>query len=171
MKRISIVLIFLLFTTYNSQTHPLKMAYTAVKYIPAKQIFEVNHRVFQDDFENTLKSRYGYKYGDVVKNQSNLKTIEIINRFFGKNFSMSFNNQKQKLKYKRIEQQNQMGILVCYETEKVDVAKLTSVAVYDFIMMEEFEEQVNLFNININGFEETAMFDIKRTKEVLMLKR
>lgn len=40
--------------------HPLKMAYTAVKYNPDKKVFEISHRVFQDDFENTLKAGYNY---------------------------------------------------------------------------------------------------------------
>lgn len=73
-----------------------------------------------------------------------------MNEFFEKNFSFFLNNVKPKLKYIKTEQKNQMGIIVYYETERIEVSNLKSIIIYNTIMMESFKEQVNMFNITIN---------------------
>lgn len=152
-----------------STAHPLKMAYTSVKYDAVKKVFEITHRVFQDDFENTLKGNYHYAGGDVFINQKNQITQKFVNDFFQKNFSIMLNKAKANLKYIKTEQKNQMGIIIYYESEKVDLSKITSVQVYNFIMMESFKEQVNMFHLNINDeIKRTVKFEIDKTKENLI---
>lgn len=148
-----------------SEAHPLKMAYTSVKYNSVKQVFEISHRVFQDDFENTLIAKYNHDGKDVVINQNAPSIQKAINKFFDKNFSISFNNQKQKLTYIKTEQKNQMGIIIHYETEKVKIESIKTFTIYNYIMMESFSEQVNMFNLNINDqIKQTIVFDINNTK-------
>ncbi len=168
MKRVLVCLV-ILFLTRVASAHPLKMAYTSIKYNAVKKIFEVTHRVFQDDFENTLQEKYHYSGGDVFVNQKNQITQKIVNEFFQKNFSIMFNNATVDLKFVKTEQKNQMGIIVYYETEKVDLSKINSMQVYNFIMMESFKEQVNMFHLNINDeIKRTVKFDIDNTKENLV---
>lgn len=160
------ILFFLFALNFILLAHPLKMAYTAVKYNSYKKVFEVQHRVFQDDFELTLREKYGYKGADVFLSQSDRNTIQVINSFFGKNFSLDFNGKKQHLKFIRIEQKNQMGILVCYETEKISWESVKTFTVYNTIMMESFKEQFNLFNININDVvKKTISFEVGNTRK------
>jgi hypothetical protein len=169
MKRfISCLLIFFLIQVVSS-AHPLKMAYTSVRYDAVKKVFEITHRVFQDDFENTLGEKYHYSGGDVFINQKNQITQKVVNEFFRKNFSIMFNKTTVNLKLVKTEQKNQMGIIVYYETEKVDLSKINSIQVYNFIMMESFKEQVNMFHLNINDeIKRTVKFDIDKTKENLL---
>lgn len=153
-----------------SSAHPLKMAYTSVKYDEVKKVFEITHRVFQDDFEKTLHDTYRYTGGDVYINQKNQVTQKFVNEFFQKNFSIMINKSFTKLKYLKTEQKNQMGIVIYYETEKVDISKITSIQVYNFIMMESFKEQVNMFHLNINDeIKRTVKFEIDKTKENILL--
>jgi hypothetical protein len=143
--------------------HPLKMAYTAVKFNPEKQVFEISQRVFQDDFEMTLEKNYGYKGGDVFTNQKSAATLEAVNVFFDKNFSISFDGKKLKHRYIRTEQKHDMGIIIYYETEKIDAANIKSIKIYNFIMMESFKEQVNMLNINIDDiFKRTIKFEVRK---------
>ena len=168
MKRVLLCVVILFLTQVVSPAHPLKMAYTSVKYDAIKKIFEITHRVFQDDFENTLRGKYHYSGGDVFINQKNQITQKFVNDFFQKNFSIMFNKTTVNLKLVKTEQKNQMGIIVYYETEKVDLSKINSIQVYNFIMMESFKEQVNMFHLNINDeIKRTIKFDIDNTKESL----
>ncbi|MBO9699570.1 MAG: hypothetical protein J7604_05125 [Sporocytophaga sp.] len=170
MKKIFLYLLVFYLLPGVSSAHPLKMAYTSVKYDAVKKVFEITHRVFQDDFENTLHDNYHYSGGDVFINQKNQITQKFVNEFFQKNFSMMFNASKANLKYVRTEQKNQMGIIIYYETEKVDLSKITSIQIYNFIMMESFKEQVNMFHLNINDkVKRTVKFEIDKTKENLLL--
>lgn len=158
------------FSSAAAVAHPLKMAYTSVKYNAARQVFEISHRVFQDDFELTLRANYAYRGGDVFADQKNAATQKAVNTFFEKNFSITFNAVKPKLKYIRTEQKQQMGIIVWYETEKIDITKLTSVAIYNRIMMESFKEQVNMFHLALpNDLRHTARFEVGKEKEMIKL--
>lgn len=151
--------------------HPLKMAYTAVKYNPEKQVFEIGHRVFQDDFEKTLNTSYSYTNGDVFINQTSAITQKAINAFFEKNFKLRFNENPVSLTFKRIEQKQQMGIIVWFETSKVVPEAIQTVNIYNFIMMESFKEQVNLFNLNIRDeIKRTVKFEIDKTQDHIDLR-
>jgi len=150
--------------------HPLKMAYTSVKYDAVRQVFEISHRVFQDDFEATLIKNYRYTGGDVFLNQKNQATQKVVNEFFQKNFSITFNNKiPVSLTYIKTEQKNQMGIIIYYETNKIDVSTIHSVEVYNFILMESFREQVNMFHLAINDIKRTVKFELNKTREKLLL--
>ena len=64
-----------------------------------------------------------------------------------------------------------MGIIVHYETEKVNIRAIKSISVYNYIMMESFKEQVNMFNLNINDqVKRTLKFEIDKTREVLNIR-
>ena len=145
--------------------HPLKMAYTSVKYDAHRKVFEITHRVFQDDFENTLKASYNY-VGDVFLHQNSAESQRAVTAFFQKNFSISMNNVIQKLTYKKVEQKNQMGLVVYFETNQINPSTIKFIAVYNYIMMESFKEQVNMFHLNINEqVKRTLKFEKGRTRE------
>lgn len=170
MKKVVILSVMLL-ASVSVMAHPLKMAYTSVKYNPARQVFEISHRVFQDDFENTLRSAYGYKGGDVYTQQKTAVTQKAVNTFFEQNFSISFNNIKPKLQYIKTEQKNQMGIIVWYETGKIPAGSISTITVYNHILMESFKEQVNMFNLNINDdVKRTLKFELGKTKETINIR-
>jgi hypothetical protein len=169
MKQVAIIIFGLFVLSAQAIAHPLKMAYTAVKYLPEKKCFEISHRVFQDDFEATLQNGYGYR-GDVFTKQNELNTRKAVDGFFEKNFYILFNGQRLRNKYIRTEQKHDMGIIVYYETQTIAVANIKSVEVFNFIMMESFKEQVNMFNLKINStVNSTRKFEIKKTREYLKL--
>jgi hypothetical protein len=149
--------------------HPLKMAYTAVKYNTEKQLFEIGHRVFQDDFEAALISIYNYSGKDVFQNQEQIATKKVINAFFDDSFSFIINGKKLQAKLSYIEQKYDMGIIVWYETEAVKATDIKKIMIYNSIMMESFKEQVNMFNIAIgSGYKRTLKFDYKTRKETII---
>ena len=78
--------VFLVVSVLIADAHPLKMAYTAVKYNKEKKVFEIGHRVFQDDFEKTLNGKYNYSE-DVYVNQHSADAQKAVNQFFSNNFS------------------------------------------------------------------------------------
>lgn len=169
MIKLFIPLLILINTLASS--HPLKMAYTAVKYNSQKEVFEIGHRIFQDDFEITLQKNYGYNGGDVFIHQNSEATRKAVNQFFDKNFKIAFNGTKLGHHYLRTEQKNEMGIIVWYETDKIKEETITTVSVFNAIMVERFKEQVNMFNLNINDkFKRTLKFTSLETKETIIIK-
>lgn len=170
MRVICLIALALGAVTANLAAHPLKMAYTSVKYNAAKQVFEISHRVFQDDFEATLKEKYDYTGGDVYVNQKKAETQQAVNRFFEKNFSIIFDKKTPKLRYIKTEQKQQMGIIVWYETDKIPVTDLKSVSIYNYIMMESFKEQVNMFSLNISTeVKRTLKFELDKTRATITI--
>ena len=162
------LLLLLLICWQSWAAHPLKMAYTAVRYNAHKQVFEISPRVFQDDFEATLQSNYHYSGGDVFTNQKSAVTQQVVNTFFQKNFTFSVNGKPLKMHYQKTEQKQQMGIIVWYETEKVAAAGIKQIAVHNIIMMESFAEQVNMFNLKIgDDISRTLRFDTGQTRETI----
>ena len=168
--RTHIVAFIIIMCAFTCAAHPLKMAYTSVKYNAQKQVFEITHRVFQDDFEATLRSKYGYTGGDVFTHQHTPLTQRMVNAFFEKNFSISFDGRSPRLTYIKTEQKHQMGIIVYYETGKITAEKIRSISIYNYIMMESFKEQVNMFHLNINeAVKRTVKFGIDKSKETITL--
>jgi hypothetical protein len=163
MKLFSILIIILSFSFY-SLIHPLKMAYTAIKFNEQKQIFEVSQRVFQDDFEQTLQVKYAYNGSDVYETQESKITRNAIHEFFNKNFSMKVDGKNISLVMTKIEQKYDMGIVIHFESGKIDASKIKNIEIYNSIMMESFKEQVNMLNIKINDFSKTIKFEKNKTK-------
>lgn len=160
--------LLLLVPVLPSRAHPLKMAYTSVKYNPQEQVFEVSHRVFQDDFELTLNERYGHRGANVYEEQRSQAVQEVVNRFFARNFALKVNGRSLRMNYKQTEQKHQMGIIVHYQTERVVLDHVETITVENTILMEQFEEQVNMFHINIYGeLKRTLKFEQDHTQETL----
>jgi hypothetical protein len=151
------------------KAHPLKMAYTAAKYNSSKGIFEVGHRVFQDDFEATLSQYYNYKGGDVFEKQDNSMVRQSINLFFDKNFSFFINKKKLPMSFNKIEQKGDMGIIVWYESAKIATTSIKSVHIFNAIMMDSFKEQVNMFHLNINNIKRTLKFEYHHKEEIISI--
>jgi hypothetical protein len=167
MKKLLLIIV-IAFLAASTLAHPLKMAYTAVKFNAEKQVFEIGHRVFQDDFEATLIAKYHYTGEDVFKAQKLTNTRQTIDIFFQKNFNLSINGKAIKTKYVGIEQKHEMGIIIWYETEKIDISQIKQIKVYNSIMMESFKEQVNMFNLNINDFtKRTLKYEYKKREETI----
>jgi hypothetical protein len=170
MKQVIAAVLILIVLT-GAIFHPLKMAYTSVKYDDTKKVFLISHRVFQDDFELTLKNNYAYSGNDVFKHQHSAPTQKAINDFFNKNFRILLNGQMPNLAFRKIEQKNDMGIIVWYETGRLDIKKIKTISIFNFIMMESFQEQVNMFHLNIGDtVKRTLKFEGDKTKEEISLK-
>lgn len=148
--------------------HPLKMAYTAVRYDASRRVFEISHRVFQDDFENALHTLYGYSGGDIFIQQQVAVTQRAVNIFFDRNFTFTVNGTTLRMHYRRMEQKQQMGVLVYYETDALPAGPIRSIRIRDTLLTDRFPEQVNMFHLSMGDtIRRTLKFDITETEGVL----
>ncbi|WMJ74013.1 hypothetical protein RCC89_12685 [Cytophagaceae bacterium ABcell3] len=170
MKKAVLCVLLLLVLSFQVGTHPLKMAYTSVKYDPGKKVFKISHTIFQDDFEYELQKKYGFPDIDVFKTRENKQTRKAYIDYFDKHFSIDFNGKSQQLVFKEVEDKGYMGLAVWFETSTVDHKLIKTVSVQNTILLASFKDQVNMFHLNINDqVKRTIKFDRKKTKDSLSL--
>ena len=163
MKRfiITTVLLFLSLSFTSFDTHKFYIGVFQVDYKVEKKEFQITSRVFIDDIEKALESKY--------KKKLNLSTLKeskeseaLITEYFKEKFKISVNNKSQEMIFLAKEYED--DVLICYHRISFS-GKIKSLTIYISILTEQFSEQQNLLHTNINSNKKSFLFTNTNTQE------
>ena len=93
-----LIYIVLIFQSLTLSTHEYYVSLSEIKHNPDKARLEIISRIFHDDFERVLQTRYDENLDLKPSKQS--KDIEVyIQLYFDKKFNIKIDNVEQKLEY------------------------------------------------------------------------
>jgi hypothetical protein len=143
-----------LFILFSSFTHPFHTSLTEVRYEPKAQAFEVSIRVFSDDFEEALTRENG---GKPVR-FSEGKHDRLIEKYIRKQFIVADAQRKAKpITYIGYEPEGEAQ-WVYLEIPNEQPSGFQNVVMKHALLMELFDDQVNLVNIQSNQQKKTVVF-------------
>lgn len=127
--------------------HPYHVGVVEGNYNPQTRKLEIITKLYEDDFEKVLKSKYErkIKFSDASQKE---KLEELVQKYFQENLLIKINGKvaSQKLIGFEIEK----GIINIYtETEEIDTPKKIDMNVS--LLYEGFKEQMNMIHITVNG--------------------
>lgn len=126
-----------LFSTLN---HEYYVGLTEIKFNPKKERLEIISRLFQDDFENVLKARYGKDL--MLRPTKQSQDIDAyIKLYFNKKLNLKTNNQKQTLSYLGYKFDEER-INVFFEV--VRIKNFNKLSIQNLLLTDIIEDQKNI---------------------------
>lgn len=147
-KLIRIMCLVLLLGVLTSATvHKYYVAVFQVEYAPAKKQLQITGRIFVDDLEKALSTKYGKKFY-LGTSKELPESTETLKKYIADKISFKVNGKPAALTLFTREYED--DILVCYLTAPAP-KKITSIEVRNTVLFEMFREQQNMINANINN--------------------
>ncbi|PTB95834.1 hypothetical protein C9994_10055 [Marivirga lumbricoides] len=125
--------------------HPFHVSITELIYKEENKSVQVMHKVFVDDFEQTLNKNYNVNL-DILVMTSTEAIDSLVEDYLKRNFSVEINGKKQDIVYLGSELED--NVLWCYQ-EIYKVRKPEVFTVTNSIMFDEFDDQSNLVHTTV----------------------
>ena len=156
------VILLLCLSAFGFSKHDFHTSITRMDYNAKEKSFEVSIRVFTDDLEKVLSKENGGQKFTVVNNDKNDPFVE---KYIRKHFAL-VNATKQKKPYTYLGKEQEADATWVY----IEIPCPESVAGFSLqntIMLDFFDDQVNLVNFNYQGQKKSYLF--KNEDKVLPL--
>ena len=145
MKFQRIIVLFTLIislSSFTSGAHKYYMSVTEIEYVEEKKSLQIISRMFVDDFEKLLQTRYDEK-AQLIRGGNNPQVNSYIKRYFEDKFSITIQNNQLPLKF--IGKRYEDDLIICY-FEATQVEDFHKVSVTNLILTDLYQEQKNLIH-------------------------
>lgn len=140
--------------------HPIHISVCDIEYDPPTQALQVTHRLFLDDLESAINTRHGL-YMDIAKPEDMAERDSLVQHYLLSNFEVSVDGRRLEKTFIGVEIVD--DVLYGY-IEIVSVKKFKQIRVTDSVLMELFDDQVNLVHVKYNN--KTRSLKLEKNSEV-----
>ena len=140
--------------------HPIHISVCDIEYDPPTQALQVTHRLFLDDLESAINTRHGL-YMDIAKPKDMAERDSLVQHYLLSNFEVSVDGRRLEKTFIGVEIVD--DVLYGY-IEIVSVKKFKQIRVTDSVLMELFDDQVNLVHVKYNN--KTRSLKLEKNSEV-----
>lgn len=158
----------MLFLCSFSGAHKFYVSVTNVRYSQEEASLQIISRVFIDDLEKALKTRYEVDTRLATPNESE-EAAAYIERYFNSKFTVLVNESP--VGYSFLGKRYDNDLAICYiEVNGLPKEKLKSVGIQNEILTDIFEEQKNLVHFDLLGKKKSFVLVRENNKGMLNLK-
>lgn len=151
--RIFLLIFSLFFTTWKTQAHPYHLSLAEVKYNAKSQSLEIALKIFTDDLEKTLsisaKKPVEMKQTPEIKKQ--------LETYLKQNFRLE-NAAKQVYLQRFLGHEMEADAQWLYLEIPVKLQDLKQAKFRNQVLLEVYNDQMNLMNLDLNGQKKTLIF-------------
>jgi len=154
-KRITffIVLLFSLTSFSTTEVHKYYLSVTEIEYAPKEKSLQIISRLFIDDFQKLLQTRYDAS-AELIRGENNPKINSYIEKYFEEKLHIHIQNHSLLLKF--IGKRYEDDLIICYfEAENVENFK--KVTVSNQVLFDLYEDQKNLVHFKKDGDTKSLM--------------
>lgn len=145
--------------------HPVHISFTNIDYNEAQDKFEILFKLFIDDFDEILKTRYG-KNLNLTGGRWENNYIETINQYMLEHFKLIINKKdKTKSALKFVKKETAEDAIWLYY-DFITKEKNNTFEVHNSLMTDLFMDQKNLLIFTYKGKQKALKFDYSYTFEV-----
>ena len=162
------ILPFVLLTFFLiGAAHKFYVSVTHFDYDEEEKAFQITSRIFIDDLESVLNSRYDLDL-QLATEQEASDTDTYIGKYLNSKISVEINGSAAEITFLGKEYRN--DIALCYlEIVGVEIGDLRSIAVENNVLTEVFEEQQNVVHIKIGTKKKSFILVRENNKAMLNL--
>lgn len=170
MKRFALIIltvgICLSLQSYNG-LHKFYVSVTNVDYEEEQGSLQIISRIFVDDMENALKTRYDLD-ARLGTPEEDAEATEFIGRYFNAKFTVWVNGDERE--YTFLGKRYDDDLIICYlEVTGIPKETLSSVGIQNEILTDIFEEQKNLVHLKVLGNKKSFVLVRENNKGMLNL--
>lgn len=157
----------LLLLTAFTGLHKFYVSVTNVEYSEKEESLQIISRIFIDDLENALQTRYDFSARLATPEEDGSAAAQI-ERYFNSKFTVWVNGSERE--YTFLGKRYDRDLVVCYlEVTGIPKETLKSVEVRNEILTDIFEEQKNLVHFRILGNKKSFVLVRESNKGMLNL--
>ena len=128
--------------------HPIHISVTDINFDEGRNALEIVSKVFLDDIENEIRSLKKEEYLDITKPGKGRTTDDLLKPYLKERFKITVNGKKVECKYLGHEIETE-ALYLFFEVEKVK--NLKSITVENTIMLNFYDDQVNMVHVKVDG--------------------
>jgi len=162
--RISLLLtLFISFSSFTTGAHKYYMSVTDIEYVPQKKSLQIISRVFIDDLEKLLQTRYDDSI-ELLTEGNAAANNKYIEKYFQDKFQIIIKNKSLPLKF--IGKRYEDDMIICY-FEAVNVENFKNVTISNLVLTDLFEDQKNLVHFKKEDRTESIMLIKDKPKDTI----
>lgn len=150
---------------FTTNGHDFHVSLSQVDYNSKNESLEITLKIFTDDFEDVLELTEGFKLR-LGSEKEATETDSLIFSYLEKNFRLKINDSKTLAEFQYIGKEIELDATWCY-IEVLNVEDLKKVEITNTILVEQFDDQTNIVNVNVNGEQKGALMHKGKTTEIL----
>ncbi|MGB3150217.1 MAG: DUF6702 family protein [Maribacter sp.] len=129
--------------------HKFYISVTNVGYSEKDKAIQITTRIFLDDINEVLKERYGIASKLGTKQESD-QDRTYLEKYLRTKFIVEVNGKKND--YTLLGKKYDTDMIICYmEVPKIELSKLSVIAIQNEILTDIYDEQQNVVHFKING--------------------
>lgn len=150
----------------SAQLHPFHISVCSINYATAESSLQITVKIFADDLEEALNQRGepASAYIDVLNPQDPEKLDSIVSDYLAEHVSFAVNEQVAQPKYLGFEREELT--LWCY-LEITGISELEQVKVQNTLLLNTFEDQVNIVHIKANDVVKSMKLAKNQTEDTI----
>jgi hypothetical protein len=141
--------------------HPIHVSIAEFFYNKDSKTIEITHKIYLDDLEDAINAKFKTKY-DILKDYKNEGFEKILKQYLMENLEISIDGTVLKLEF--IGKELDGDAMWCYYEIK-GVKKIKIIEVSNSVLMDFYEDQVNILNVNYLGKKKSLMLSGKNKKD------
>lgn len=160
--KITLLLLFIGFCSFKT-THKFYVSVTEIEYNEKAESLQVISRVFIDDMEELLKTRYDKSLRLGISNESP-EAKEYLKKYLSNKIEVKLDGKSVEVKYLGKEYENDMLLLY------LEIPKVTSfkkIGLKNAVLTDMFSEQKNLVHVTYKGVTKSAILNKTRQEDLL----
>lgn len=144
-----IIICLLIWISFSSNTiHPVYMSVTEIEHNSKEHSLEISCKIFTNDFESQLKKGNSQKI-DLLNPELKTKMNALVESYIQNHLKIRVNNNPiSKMKFIGFEQVED-AIVSYFEIN--DINKVNSIKIWNTLLYEYSEQQINLMHVTVNG--------------------
>jgi len=127
--------------------HPFYVSITDIVYKEETKSVQIMHKVFVDDFEQTLNKHYNVNL-DILAMENTAAIDEMLEDYYSKRFSVEIDGKEEEIVY--IGSELEENVLWVYQ-EIYKVRKPKQFRITNTVLFDEFDTQSNLVHTDLGG--------------------
>ncbi len=143
-----------------SALHPFYVSVTEINHNATEQTIEITCKFFVDDFEKALSENGKYKIdlqSAVLHEQMN----QLINSYLKKHFKLKIDGKESDRQFVGFEVDKESAY--CY-LQMMGVGSFKKIEIFNTMLFEEFNDQINIFHVTVNGKRQSMKLEQPKTE-------
>jgi len=160
--KIALLLLFIGFSSFKTE-HKFYVSVTEIEYNEKAESLQIISRLFIDDLEDLLQTRYD-KSIRLGKSNESVKAHDYIKKYLSKKIEVQLDGKPVEVKYLGKEYEDDMVLLYL---EIPNVSSLKKIEVKNALLTDMFDEQKNLVHVTYKGSTKSLILNKAKQEDVL----
>jgi hypothetical protein len=164
--KIALLLLFIGLSSFNTD-HKFYVSVTEIEYNEKAHSLQIISRVFIDDFEKLLQTRYDQSI-HLTKNDDSEKVSDYIKKYLSQKMEVELDGKSYKLNYIGKEYDNDM---LLFYLEIPDVPEFKKIGIKNAVLIDMFSEQKNLVHVEYKGKTKSLILTNGKYEDLLIFSK